>query len=286
MQIRYVCPYWGREGTNASAFFARALDEGYDGVEINLPESDQFTTDFQSSLDNIRRVNENFVFIAQQILSPANESVNEYILRLRLKLQSIVALKPDFINSHTGKDFYSFDDNCRIIEAVETIAYRSGIPILHETHRGRFTFHAASLLQYLVKFPHLKLTGDFSHWCTVSESMLSDQRAILEMIIPHVRHIHARVGFEHGPQVSDPFAPEWKDHVEAFIAWWKKIIRVQFIHDRKFTTITPEFGPVPYMPVLPYSQKPLANQWQINMQMKDMLKRRLAVNVTDTIMIL
>lgn len=274
MEFQYVCPYWGQEGTKASLFFARVLEEEYDGVEINLPDSPDFVREFESTLANVRSVKKNFVFIAQQVLEPATEFADAYLLRMKTRLEFLATLKPDFINSHTGKDYFSFDDNCRIIEAAENVASRSGIPILHETHRGRFTFHAASMLPYLEKFPELKLTGDFSHWCTVSESMLQDQKAIVERITPHVHHIHARVGHEHSPQVNDPFAPEWNQHMNAFVSWWKKIIAAQSVNGKRSITITPEFGPVPYMPTLPYSQRPLADQWQINAQMKNMLKRK------------
>lgn len=274
MDVRYICPYWGQEGIRPSMFFARVIEEAYDGVEINFPEDPSFLTEFQSSLDNIRKVKKDFVFIAQQVLDPAPESVDSYINRMERRLEFLGSLKADFINSHTGKDYYSFADNCRVIEAAENIASRSGIRVLHETHRGRFTFHAASLLAYLDRFPALKLTGDFSHWCTVSESMLDDQASILEKIIPHVSHIHARIGFEQAPQVNDPFAPEWKNHVDTFMEWWKRIIAVQEKAGNTIT-LTPEAGPKPYMPVIPYSQKPVADQWQINVQMKEMLKRKL-----------
>lgn len=286
MQIRYTCPYWGQEGTEASLFLARVLEEEYDGVEINLPESEEFVKEFQSTLANIRSVKKDFKFIAQQVLSPANEPVEEYLTRMKSRLEFLVSLKPDFINSHTGKDYFSFGDNCRIIEAAENISARSGIPVLHETHRGRFTFHAASLQPYLNKFPQLKLTGDFSHWCTVSESMLEDQQAIVDEIIPHIHHIHARIGYEHSPQVNDPFAPEWERHTEIFMCWWKKIIATQSVNATRSFTITPEFGPVPYMPTLPYSQKPLADQWQVNTQLKNALKRKFSVKLLDTMTIL
>ena len=286
MEIRYTCSYWGQEETKASLFFARVLEEEYDGVEINLPESAEFVRDFESTLANIRSVKKNFVFIAQQVLAPAHESVDEYIIKMKARLEFLATLKPDFINSHTGKDYFSFNDNCRIIEAAENIASRSGIPILHETHRGRFTFHAASMLPYLDKFPQLKLTGDFSHWCTVSESMLQDQKSIVEQIIPHIHHIHARIGYEHSPQVNDPFAPEWRQHTDIFVCWWKKIIAAQSVNGKRSLTLTPEFGPVPYMPTLPYSQKPLADQWQINAQFKNVLKRKFSIKLFDTMTIL
>jgi hypothetical protein len=146
---------------------------------------------------------------------------------------------------------------------------------LHETHRGRFSFHAASLLPYLKKFPEMELVGDFSHFCAVSESMLADQQEILQQIIPHVSHIHARVGFEQGPQVNDPQAPEWQGHLKHFASWWQQIIDSRKLSGHSLFTITPEFGPAPYMPTAPYTQQALSNQWDNNVFMREYLRRLL-----------
>lgn len=274
MQIIYTCTYWGQEGLSAPAFISKVREEGYGGVEIDLPSSEEFSSALRTELESLRKDHHNFVFIAQQVLPPARETVDEYLKRMRARIVTLAALQPDFINSHTGKDYFSFDDNCRIIEEVMNLEAKRGIPIVHETHRGRFTFHSAGILPYLEKFPEMKLTADFSHWCAVSESLLQDQQEILAAVIPRVAHIHARVGYEHGPQVADPFAPEWGLHLETHIAWWKKILAA-YAQNNKSLTVTPEAGPAPYMPALPYSRQPLADQWKINAAMKDLLKKEL-----------
>jgi hypothetical protein len=51
----------------------------------------------------------------------------------------------------------------------------------------------------LRRIPSLTLTGDFSHFTCVHESMLADQPENVVACIAAVRHIHARVGFEEGP---------------------------------------------------------------------------------------
>jgi hypothetical protein len=79
------------------------------------------------------------------------------------------------VNSQTGKDFFSFDENVRILERAFAIQQATGVKIVHETHRGKFSFHGRTLLPYLERFPDLRLTADFSHWCNVSESLLQDQ---------------------------------------------------------------------------------------------------------------
>jgi sugar phosphate isomerase/epimerase len=277
VQIKYVCPFWGCENNFPEIFIDKVISSGYDGIEINLPETGNFTDNFIVEVEDIINDRPDFIFIAQQLIAPQNESVESYINKMNKNLVKLAAYQPAFINTHTGADYYSFDDNCKVIEAALNISNKTGVRILYETHRGRFSFHAASLLPYLKKFPELELVGDFSHFCTVSESLLEDQEEIIQQIILHVSHIHARVGHEHGPQVNDPFAPEWHDHLTWFKNWWQQIIDANSIAGRSSITITPEFGPPPYMPVLPFTNQPIGDQWQININMMNYLKENIAV---------
>jgi sugar phosphate isomerase/epimerase len=279
MIIKYTCTYWGCENQSAKSFLDAVVANGYNGVEINFPNDQQFIEEFMIELEKIRNtIDPNFIFIAQQVLSNKNETVIEYTQRMADRLNFLITLQPNYINSHTGKDFYDFSDNCSIIEYTEQLSKSTGIPIWHEIHRGRFSFHTKTLLNYLELFPNLQLIADFSHFCVVSESILQDQTAILTKIYPHIKHIHARVGFEQSPQVNNPFAPEWKNHLELYMKWWNEIIAVQEKRKMSELTITPEFGPFPYMPQEPFTQKPLANQWETNLEMKKYLQHNLKTN--------
>ncbi len=268
MQIKYCCTYWGLENDTADVFMDKALSAGYEGLEIFLPKlTDTFTEVFIEEVKRVKNTNPDFLFIAQHITSVDNASVDDYISRVKTNLTQLTSLEPNFINSHTGTDYFSFDDNCRVIEAALNISAKKGIRILHETHRGRFSYHAASLIPYLQKFPEMELVGDFSHFCNVSESMLQDQELAMQQIISHVSHIHARVGHEQGPQVNDPFAPEWQSHFSVFEKWWQQIIDNKKMAGSNTFSITPEFGPAPYMPSMPFTKEPLGNQWEINCKM-------------------
>jgi hypothetical protein len=231
-----------------------------------------------SELERIRKTSHpDFIFIAQQVLSNEKETVAAYIERLTERLNFLVGLNPNAINSHTGKDFFDFEANLNILHLTEEIAAKAGIPIWHEIHRGRFSFHLKTLLDYLAVFPELKLIADFSHFCVVSESDLSDQQELLTRIYPNIQHIHARVGFEQSPQVNHPFAPEWKKHLDRYTTWWKAIIALQAQNGAAHLTITPEFGPFPYMPQAPFNQQPLSDQWEVNSLMKSYLQENLKV---------
>ena len=276
MQIKYLCTYWGSEDLSAKAFLDKVLSNGYDGVEINLPDDPQFIDEFMSELERIRKTSHpDFIFIAQQVLSNEKETVAAYSERLTKRLNFLVGLNPNAINSHTGKDFFEFEENYNIIEKVEELGRAVGIPIWHEIHRGRFSFHLRTLIDYLNIFPNLKLIADLSHFCVVSESDLSDQQELLTRIYPNIQHIHARVGFEQSPQVNHPFAPEWKKHLDLYTTWWKEIIALQSQNGAAQMTITPEVGPFPYMPQAPFTQQPLADQWEVNRLMKKYLQEKL-----------
>ncbi len=272
MDIKYLCTYWGSEDLSAKAFLDKVLSHGFDGVEINFPDDQQFVDEFMSELKRIRQTSHpSFIFIAQQVLSNEKETVAAYKERLTNRLNFLVGLHPNAINSHTGKDFFDFDANVDILHLTEEIASKSGIPIWHEIHRGRFSFHLRTLLDYLNIFPNLKLIADLSHFCVVSESDLSDQHELLTRIYPNIEHIHARVGFEQSPQVNHPFAPEWKKHLDRYTTWWNEIVQLQSQNGNAHFTITPEFGPFPYMPQAPFTQSPLAYQWDLNTEMKTYL---------------
>jgi hypothetical protein len=102
---------------------------------------------------------------------------------------------------------------------------------------------------------------------------LDDQQETLELVLDHVDHIHARIGHPEGPQVNDPRAPEWKDAVHAHFQWWDRTV-ARRKRDGKVMTFLTEFGPADYMPSLPYTRQPVADQWEINKHMLDTLRTR------------
>jgi sugar phosphate isomerase/epimerase len=271
MQIKYSFSYWGSEQLTPTQFINAIAAEGFEGVELFL-YSDTITDEFLLAIENVRKLHPDFYFITLQLAFPKENTVASHIKAMEENFKRLAELNPLFINSHTGRDYFSFDDNSRIIDAAMNFSAKNGIRILHETHRGRFSFHAASLIPYLERFPQMELVGDFSHFCTVSESMLEDQQHIIERILLHVSHIHARVGHEQGPQVSNPQAPEWQGNLYQFINWWQQIITIKKQSSQSLFTITPEFGPAPYMPTAPFTQEPLSSQWDNNVFMKNHLK--------------
>jgi len=157
----------------------------------------------------------------------------------------------------------------------EKVSRETGVPIYHETHRGRILFAANIARPFIEKIPSLRLTLDISHWCNVHESYLDDQEETVALALSRTDHIHARVGHPEGPQVSDPRAPEWNTALQKHFAWWDKVVERKKKEGKRITFLT-EFGPPDYMPTLPYTRQAVADQWAINVYMMEVLRKRYA----------
>ncbi len=184
--------------------------------------------------------------------------------------------RPLYINCHSGRDYFSYEQGKTFIDHTTQLAKATGIKICHETHRSRLLYSSSVARHYIETIPELRVTFDVSHWCNVSETLLEDQPETVALTLERVDHIHARIGHQEGPQVNDPRAPEWKPAVDAHFAWWDKVIEMKK-EKGDVQTILTEFGPPNYMPTVPYTQEPLADQWAINVYMKDVLRKRYAI---------
>jgi len=268
MQMMFFCPLWGHQHLEIEAFAKKVKDAGYEGVEMPLPSDD---SERERTVAVLRDYD--LTLIAQHHEThlrdwEAHKQANEQCLR------HLAAAKPLLINAHTGKDYFSFEQNAALIELAGSVADETGVRILHETHRGRFSFAAHVTQRYLETLEDLTLTLDLSHWCNVAESMLEDQTEAVELALSRCAYFHARVGFAEGPQITDPRAPEWQDTVVCHLQWWDQILEYALQRGDMVFPIAPEFGPFPYLQHLPFTQMPLANQWEINCYMKDLLTER------------
>lgn len=268
MRLLSFCPRWGQANVPWNEFAAKVKAAGYDGVETDIPVSGK---DRDIVLNALAK--EGLQLIAQH-WETVEPDFERHLDDYRQRLDNMAIAKPILINSQTGKDYYSFEQNTKLIEAAAQLTASAGIDVYHETHRGKFSFAAHVTADYLRKLPGLMLTLDISHWAAVAETLLYDQQEAVELAISRTRHFHARIGHAQGAQVNDPRAPEWREAVEMHLRCWDKVYSMNKNAGREFLTFTAEFGPAPYMPLLPFTQQPVADQWEINAYMNDMLKSR------------
>jgi len=269
VKIRFFCPRWGSEHLSWDEFAGRVADVGFDGVEFNFPLGDKPEVDAMTEALDRRGLE--LIAIHGDTVTP---DFAAHKVEFEVRLNHIASARPLFINSHTGRDWFSISQNRELIAQAHRIAASTGIAVYHETHRSKFSFSAAATAEYLRADPELRIVADFSHWCNVSESLLTDQRESVSLAIERTAHIHARVGHPQGPQVSDPRAPEWAESMDAHLGWWDSIVALHRAHRTSALTVTPEFGPQPYMPTIPYTQQPVSSQWGINVYMMELLRSR------------
>ncbi len=267
-QLKVLATMWGFQGS-ADGFCSKVKEEGYDGIEVWWPSAQKDADELFAALKK-HHLEVGFLVAGHQ---------SNYTEHLATFKEMVIAAatnkkqQPLFINCHSGKDYFSFEENKALIDFTLELSKKTGIKICHETHRSRMLFAAPVAKTFLQQIPGLRITLDISHWCNVSESLLADQAETVNLAIQRTDHFHARIGHAEGPQVNDPRAPEWDDTVKAHFAWWDEIVKIKKQKGEVLTVLT-EFGPPDYMPTLPYTRQPVADQWAINVHMMHLLRKR------------
>jgi hypothetical protein len=256
MKLRLARSFWGADlsrGLAAAASDWRKI--GYDTMESCLA--------FSADRAEFRRVRREgaWGWIAD-VYSDAfsvDGDVERHLRSLRTQVEEALAEEPILINAHSGLDRWSEAQMLDFFGGALALERELGVPIAHETHRRRCLATPWAAQQVLRHYPDLKLTADLSHWVCVTERLLEDYTELLAQVAKQTWHVHARVGFEHGPQVPDPRAPEWAGHLAAHEAWWSQIWAAQRARGMAVSTLTPEFGPPPYLWVWPHTLEPAAD---------------------------
>ena len=268
--LKILATNWGYQGS-IDELCAAVKKEGYDGLELWWSnDADARKTMFAA----LKKHDLQLGFLC-------GGSQTDFAAHLNFFKKSIdgatsqTNIKPLYINCHSGRDFFTYDQNKAFIDYTTQASERSGIPIFHETHRSRMLFAAHIARNFIEQNPALRLTLDISHWCNVHESLLENQTETVALALGRTGHIHARVGHAEGPQVNDPRAPEWKAALDAHLAWWDAVVAGKKKNGQTLTILT-EFGPPHYLPTIPYTNQPVADQWAINAYMMRMLRERYA----------
>lgn len=260
MKLKLVRHLWGVDQSQGLLrYIPHWRSVGYEAVEVSLLRVNDHAGFFQflgeSRMDWVPQVFSNE-------FTPGG-TVEEHYQSLRRQVEECLDHGPIFFNAHSGSDTWNQSQSEEFYGRVLELEQQIGTPISHETHRFRTFGNPWQTRPILELYPDLRLTCDFSHWVCVAERLLPDCGEIIQLAASHCHHLHARVGFEQGPQVSDPRAPEWAGHLAAHEAWWDRIWDSQKSRGMETVTLTPEFGPAPYMPLLPYTKVPVADLAEI-----------------------
>ena len=257
--------------------------EGFDGLEVNI---DHPCLEPVSAAALRRRLDRSQQHLILEIVTGGDYtpslqwSPSDHLAQLDQDLERATALKPEKINLITGSDSWSDPDQDDFLAALLDRIEAVPVGVMLETHRSRSLFDPWRLPSRLQRFPLLRLTADLSHWCAVTERLMTPDLAPVQAMAGRVDHIHARVGHPQGPSVSHPFAPEWAEALDAHRRCWQLFVDQSVQSDQPFT-ITPEFGPDGYMPLQPFSGEPLADVQAINAEMASWLRSSLTMPAAD-----
>lgn len=260
MDLQVFKTLWGHPGSFGSAIAVAATD-GFNGIEGPVPENaaELLPALHQAGLKYIAEICTAGSYVPQR-----KASVAQHLADLEHKLQRSLVLRPLFVTCIGGCDAWPLKDSVSFFREASVMAESYGLVISFETHRSRSLFNPWVTLQVLESIPEMNLTCDFSHWCVVCERSMDTEMAALERVAGNAFHVHARVGYDQGPQVPDPRAPEYDDWLQAHERWWRMIWRTQADSGRQHSTLTPEFGPDGYLHELPFSRRPVAELRELN----------------------
>jgi hypothetical protein len=266
---------WGFSGDLSDAI-TRAKDQGFDGLEVNLGHPTIAQTDVLVLQEALQQADLQLIVelvtggdYVPDLARPWHEHASE----LDNQLREAEALKPQRITVIAGSDSWSDDTQDHFLETVLDRLEPCSCPVSLETHRSRSLFNPWRIADLLERHPRLRLTADISHWCAVSERIMTPELEPIAAIADRVDHIHARVGHAQGPSVGHPFAPEWAAELEAHRRCWQLFVKQQRARGQGVTTITPEFGPDGYLPRLPFTAMPVADLEAINAAMAQWLRQ-------------
>ncbi|MCY2928579.1 MAG: TIM barrel protein [Planctomycetota bacterium] len=274
MKLKLIRHLWGVNEPWESCF-PRFVQQGYEGIETDLPAG---PADEERLLALLER---HGLALIVQVLVPvdrADPSVARHVDAFGALLDRAGRRRPLLVACHATADSWSLEQALAFYTQALALERQAGVSVAHEAHRGRFFFSPWNTRDVLERLPALRLCVDYSHWVCVCERRIDDLADILRLCAARAIHLHARVGFSQGPQVPDPAAESARADLEAHEAWWDMVWDDQARRGLAVSTLTPEFGPPPYLHVDPHTGAPLADleavcNWMAHRQARRFARR-------------
>ncbi|WPP00540.1 sugar phosphate isomerase/epimerase [Pseudomonas sp. HR96] len=266
MKLDIFRSLWGYTASKTQAL-EEMLEHGFTGMEARLPLVAEDRAQFASFLKANRVGYIATVFTAYDVLPKQSASVAEHLADLDLKLGLAAEMAPRFVNLLAGNDRWGMAEQVEFHGQALELARKHGQFCTFETHRSRSLYSPWVTLELIRQLPQLRFTSDISHWIVTCERLLDDPADDLTPFIERVHHIQARVGYDQGPQVPHPGAPEYARELAFHQQHWEAVWRSQVARGFEVSTLTPEFGADGYLHHLPFTNVPVADLWSLNVWM-------------------
>jgi len=263
MRLQLFRSLW-TNGCDLDAAVADCHAGWFDGVEGPVPDDPADRAAFAGTLQRA-----GVPFIAEIATGggyvPSVSDPASQLAEFGRKVVDALDCQPLFVTVLAGCDAWPLARSVEFFGRAIGIARELGVKAVFETHRSRPTFNPWATDALLTQLPALELTCDFSHWCCVCERLVLDREPdLLARCAARAHHIHARVGYEQGPQVPHPAAPEYQAALVAHERWWRVLWAAREKSGYEFATMTPEFGPDGYLQARPFTMQPTADLDEIN----------------------
>ncbi len=263
MELKLYKTLWGHTGSVAEGALL-ASQAGFQGVEAPAPSNDEDLEQLTDALathklDYICEICTTGSYVPDRQATP-----DEHLADLDDKIRRGTTLSPRLFNVMGGCDAWPLDVQVDFFRRAQAIADGHGVICSFETHRGRSFFNPWVTRDVLRQLPQLVITCDFSHWVVVCERLMDSEWDVITEVAERAHHIHGRVGYDQGPQVPHPAAPEYAAALASHERCWEEIWRSQRRRGYQVSTLTPEFGPDGYLHHLPFTNAPVADLWELN----------------------
>jgi sugar phosphate isomerase/epimerase len=266
MRLEMYKTLWGYDGGIAAAI-GEAKADGFEGIEGPAPMDESTMKEAKTVLQDsgLNYIAE--ITSAGSYVPDRKASLQEHLDSFARKLDASMELSPKFITCLGACDAWEEGRSIEFFGRAMEMADTFNIKVSFETHRSRAFFNPWVTQRIVRQLPEILLTCDFSHWCVVCERLMDTELDVIEELAPHAHHIHARVGYDQGPQVPHPAAPEYEYALRAHQAWWEILWQSQKERGYELTTMTPEFGPDGYLQMRPFTGEPVGDLREINLWM-------------------
>lgn len=245
-----------------------AIDElraaGFDGLESRFPATPEARQNAARLLRDEQVPFIGIIFTAYDVLPDQAATPADHLEDLRTKLEWADAFAPRFLNVLAGNDRWPLAQQVDFFGRAMEIATAAGHFCSFEAHRARSLFTPWVTLEVARQLPDLRFTTDISHWVVVCERLLDHPSDDLSDFVAQVHHVQARVGYDQGPQVPHPAAPEYAPFLAFHQKHWERVWSSQIARGYTRTTLTPEFGPDGYLHHMPFTNTPVGELWEIN----------------------
>src|SRR5436190_15332633 len=147
-KLKVLATNWGFNGT-IDEYCAKVKKEGYDGIEIWWQTEKKNQDEVFAAL---KKYDLEVGFLTAGHESDFKQHFQSFTNMIDAAANNTVQ-KPLYINCHSGRDYFTFEQGKAFIEHTTALRKSTGIKICHETHRSRLMYAAPVARHYLESVP-------------------------------------------------------------------------------------------------------------------------------------